>query len=294
MKGKVVIWSLVTLSVLVLLSVFSRVGVSVFAQEKELTLESVTQSVQAIQTDFVTFARELRRVNDRVDAVDEHVAALESAARTITVVGYGSAKALPNEAKVFLRIGEEPDYGPGPELNFVEPADLEQVREFLLDNGIDEEAIEIDDLAHSRSYPTTDFVGDVRFQYSDLDGLKSLLQGLYEDLDDRRGPYITGALVVFLVEDCPALEAAAIEAAFDNARERAVTMARFLKKELGDVVAVSEDLSSGSGRLPGGCIALESLGGPRIYSHGVYSVSEANNKAEVEVGILVKATFTLE
>ncbi len=47
----------------------------------------------------------------------------------ITVLGYGTAAAAPDSARVTLHIGEEPTYGPGgPEMSIVDPADLEHVR----------------------------------------------------------------------------------------------------------------------------------------------------------------------
>ena len=123
------------------------------------------------------------------------------------------------------------------------------------------------------------------------------MQGLLDEMEGRRGPTIQGANMVFRVEDCAALELEAMRAAFDDARQRAMRMAGLLDMSLGRVISVSEDVSPiGAIRPAGGCIAhagQTSIGGYYLYLMGSSS-SLANSPSEVEVAIMLKATFALE
>lgn len=215
---------------------------------------------------------------------------------SVTVLGYGAASAPPDSVSVNLYIGEQPTYGPGgPQLSFVEPEDLEEVSEFLVDQGIDVESIEINYLSRNYAYGPSSFAGEVAFSFNELDRLLDLMQGLLDEMEGRRGPTIQGANMVFRVEDCAALELEAMRAALDDARQRASRMAGLLEMSLGRVISVSEDVSPvGAIRPAGGCIAhagQTSVGG--YYLMGSSS-SLANTPSEVEVAIMLKATFSLE
>ena len=215
---------------------------------------------------------------------------------SVTVLGYGAASEAPDSVIVNLYIGEQPTYGPGgPELSFVEPEDLEDVSEFLVDQGIDVDAIEINYLSRNYAYGPSSFAGEVAFSFNELDRLLDLMQGLLDEMEGRRGPTIQGANMVFRVEDCAALELEAMRAALEDAQQRASRMAGILDMSLGRVISVSEDVSPvGAIRPAGGCIAhagQTSIGG--YYLMGSSS-SLANTPSEVEVAIMLKATFALE
>ena len=215
---------------------------------------------------------------------------------SITVLGYGAASAAPDSARVQLLIVEQSSFGPGgPELAFVDPADLEDVRVSLVENGVDEDAIQVDFFSTNFPYGPANFASEITFTYAEVDGLRALLQALLDEMEGRRGPNIQGAQVVFLVEDCAALEEAAMRAALDDARQRATRMTGLLDMSLGRVIEVSEDHSSAVGLgAAGGCITLDGLAtfGMNSFLSGASPL--VNTVSKVEVGILLKATFTLE
>ena len=215
---------------------------------------------------------------------------------SITVLGYGSASAAPDSVRVNLYVGEEPSYGPGgPEMTFVEPADLEHVRDFLVEEGVDEDTIEINLLSRNYAYGPSSFAGEVAFTYSELEGLRALLQALRDEMKNRRGPAIQGANIVFRVEDCASLEGEAMRAALDSASQRATRMAEILEMSPGRVISVSEDVSqTGAVHSAGGCIAHEGQTSSTGYiMMGGFS-SLGNSPSEVEVAIMLKVTFALE
>lgn len=215
---------------------------------------------------------------------------------SVTVLGYGAASAAPDSVNVNLYIGEQPSYGPaGPELSFVEPTDLEEVSEFLIEQGIDVETIEINYLSRNYAYGPSSFAGEVAFSFNELDRLLSLMQGIVDEMEGRRGPTIQGANMVFSVDDCAALELEAMRAALEDARQRATRMAGLLDMSLGRVISVSEDVSPvGAIRPAGGCIAHAG----QTATGGYYLMGTpgtlANSPSEVEVAIMLKATFALE
>lgn len=226
-------------------------------------------------------------------------AALPDPTTGITVLGYGTAAAAPDSARVTLHIGEEPTYGPGgPEMSIIDPADLEHVRELLVEKGIEENMIEINFLSRSYSYGPSSYGGSVTFSYSDLDNLRTLLQALLDEMKARRGPAIQGANILFLVEDCATLEKEAMKAALNDARQRALQMAELLEMSLGRVIAVSEDVSPSSAARPaGGCIAFNgqrTSGGYASYTTLGSAGSLVNAPSKVEIAILLKATFALK
>ncbi len=215
---------------------------------------------------------------------------------SVTVLGYGTASAVPDSVHVDLYVGEEPTYGPGgPEMSFVEPADLEFVREYLVEEGVDVDTIRINFLSRNFAYGPSSFAGEVAFSYAELDHLRDLLQELLAEMKSRRGPSIQGANIVFRIEDCPSLEQEAMRAALDDARQRATRMAGLLEMTLGPVISVSEDVSPvGAVRPAGGCIAHVGQTTPGGYIFMGGSSSLANTPSDVEVGIMVKVTYALD
>ncbi len=215
---------------------------------------------------------------------------------TMTTLGYGAASAPPDSVRVDLYVGEEPSYGPGgPELTFVQPDDLEEVQELLIEQGIDGETIEIDIFSSDYAYSSSKS-GKVSFTYSDVAGLRTMLQAVLDEMESRRGPNIQAASLIFMLEDCAALEKEAMQAALNDARARAARMAAPLDMTPGPIMTVSEDISSpGVGALGGGCIAHESLESSRGYGFSYNAGSAAaNNMNEVEVAISLNASFALE
>lgn len=225
-------------------------------------------------------------------------AALPEPATGITVLGYGTAAAAPDSARVTLHIDEEPTYGPaGPVMSIVDPADLEHVRGLLIEKGIDEDLVAINFLSRNYAYGPSNYGGTVTFSYADLDNLRPLLQALLDEMEARRGPAIRGASIVFLVEDCPTLEKEAMKTALNDARQRALRMVELLGMSLGRVIAVSEDVSpSGAARPAGGCIAFHGQNASGGYA--AYTLGSAgfliNAPSKVEVAIMLKTTFALE
>lgn len=216
---------------------------------------------------------------------------------TITALGYGAASAPPDSVLVDLYINEEPTYGPGgPELAFVQPADLQDVRNLLVENGVDEETIEVNILSTDYAYGSNSTSGEISFIYADVAGLRTMLQAVLDAMQDRRGPNIQAARFVFMVEDCAALEEEAMQAALNDARTRAARMAGLLEMTPGPIKELSEDISSSGVAAPaGGCIALESLESSGFYRFfGSAGSAATNSMNEVEVAIALKAAFALE
>ena len=144
----------------------------------------------------------------------------------ITVLGYGSASAPPDSVRIKLFVSEEPIYGPGgPVLKFVEMADLEEVRDVLVELGIEADAIEINPFSREYVYGPAASAGELVFTYSDVAGLRALLESLLDETEDRRGPNVSGVQFDFRVEDCKALETEAMQTAVADARDRAERLA---------------------------------------------------------------------
>lgn len=216
---------------------------------------------------------------------------------SITVLGYGTASAPPDSVRVRLHVSLEPTYGPGgPELEFIDLADLEVVRDALVKYGIDADEIETNPFSSSYHYGPSGQSGALSFVYSDVAGLRTFLDSILEYLEDNKGPKINAASLVFLVENCEELEAEAMQSAFDDASERAGTMAAILGKKPGNAISISEEISSGGANSPvDGCIALDMMqGGESVYFSIGSSMGLANSILKVEIGILLKATFALE
>ena len=214
----------------------------------------------------------------------------------ITVLGYGSASAPPDSVQIKLFVSEEPIYGPGgPVLKFVQMADLEDVRDVLVELGIESEAIEINPFTRDYVYGPASSAGELTFIYTDVAGLRSLLESLLDEMEDRRGPKVSGAQFDFRVDDCKALETEAMQAAVADARDRAERLAAMLGMTAGNVISISEDVAlSDSDVAVEGCIANHQAGSPGGIGLFGGRVGGTNSAVKVEIGILVKTTFTLE
>ena len=221
---------------------------------------------------------------------------LPELATSVTVLGYSTASAAPESVRVQLQIGDQPSFATGAQgLTLPDSDELELVGDFLVENGVDEDTIQIDLFSSNIPYGPSNFGSKITFTYAEPSRLSALLKKLRDKMAARRGPTILNAEVVFLVEECAALEEAAMQGALDNARQRAARMAGLLEMTLGWVISVSEDHTSTVALgTTGGCIALDGLAsfGMDLFVRGASPL--VNTASKVEVGILLKATFALE
>lgn len=214
----------------------------------------------------------------------------------ITVLGYGSASAPPDSVLVKLFVSEEPIFRPGgPVLQFVQTADLEDVRDALVELGIESDAIEINPFTRDFVYGPEASAGELIFTYTNVPGLRSLLESLLDEMEDRRGPNVSGVQFDFRVDDCKSLETEAMRAAVADARDRAERLAETFGMTAGKVISISEDVSlSDSDVAVVGCIAKRRTGSPSGIGLFDGRAGGTNSVVKVEIGILVKTTFTLE
>lgn len=215
---------------------------------------------------------------------------------SLTVLGLGTASAAPDNASVLLQIGEPPSLVPGvQELILPDSGQMEFVRELLVENGVDEDKIRIDLFSSIFPYAPANFASEIIFTHAEPNSLSALLLKLKEKMAGRPGPTILNAQVVFLVEDCAALEEAAMLVALENARQRAARMAGLQDMTRGRLISVSEDHGSVVAfGTTGGCIALEGKESFGMDSFISGASSLVNTTSEVEVAIMLKATFALE
>ncbi len=215
---------------------------------------------------------------------------------TLSLLGFGTASAVPDSVRVQIQLGQETPFGPvGPKFELPDAAGLEQVRDYLIANGVDESTIQVDYL--SSNFPVGLLLpgSSLFFTYGDPAGIREFLQALVGEMEAAQGPSIQNMQVAYQVDDCGVIEEAAMEAALESARQRATRMAGLLELNLGRAIAVSEEHGTNVAvGASGGCIALSGLA-----SFGLESVMDSmspltNSEEMVEVGILLRATFALE
>ena len=221
----------------------------------------------------------------------------ESAAkeRTITMTGLGRASALPTVAEVQLVVGgDSMNYGPsGPQYQPFDEESLDIVKTALVTLGIEEEGIDTNPFGRSNFDPFTN-AGVARFTYSEPDKLTEFLNSLIEELDKERGPDLQGATAVFRVEDCMALEAAAMVEAIDNARERAEEMGNVIDAEVGQVLSIHEQNGSVGTVTSTTCTMLESSIQQMGFNPFSTSGTTENSPTKVEVSVAVEVTFEIK
>ena len=215
---------------------------------------------------------------------------------TLSVLGFGTASAVPDSVRVQIQLGQETPFGPvGPEFELPDAPGLEQVRDYLIANGVDESTIQVDYL--SSNFPVGLLLpgSSLFFTYGDPVGIREFLQAIVREMEAAQGPSIQNVQVAYQVDDCGVIEEAAMEAALENARKRATRMASLLEMNLGRAIAVSEEHGTNVAvGASGGCIAMSGL-----TSFGLESVMGSmspltNSEEMVEIGILLRATFALE
>lgn len=223
---------------------------------------------------------------------DHADAAQSSTPDTITVLGYGAAKAPADRAHVRLTTGGSSSfYGPeGPVFEPVDEETLAIMRDVLIANGILSTTITTDAFATS-SFDPSATVGEVRFVSSEPAALNDFIMTVVEQLEADRGPKIRGATAIFAVNDCAALEADAMQTAFANARARAESVAAEMGLSLGDLLTVSEHTNPVSfygASASGGCATIASI----IDQAGIGTVGLSKNAADgVTISFTVQATF---
>jgi hypothetical protein len=215
---------------------------------------------------------------------------------SVSVLGFGIASAVPDSVQVRMMIGPEQSFGPvGPEFEIPDYVGVELVRNILIENEVEESAIQVDLL--SSNFPLGLLMpgSAVSFAYPDPAGLYEFLRTLVSELEARHGPAIQNVQLAFLVNDCGTLEEAAMKAALENARQRAARMAGLLEMNLGRVIAISEEHGANVAvGASGGCIAMSGLASFGLESMMSSMSPLTNSLDKVEVGILLEATFALE
>ncbi|MEM7127270.1 MAG: SIMPL domain-containing protein [Chloroflexota bacterium] len=219
--------------------------------------------------------------------------------QTITVVGSGTASAPADSVTVRVVVGgNSVSYGPeGPKFYPYDEENLEILSDALITLGIDEESI------HTNAFGRADYnpgsgAGVARFAYDEPQNLNSFMKSLLEELDEKRGPDLHGMAAVFQVDDCLALEAEAMQAAVDNAQERAVMMAAVMDAEASKLLSVSE-LSGARGATLGPatgntCASLERSVHQMGFNPFAAGSGGENSPTTVEVSIALEATFGIQ
>ena len=215
---------------------------------------------------------------------------------TLAVLGFGTASAAPDSVRVQIQIGKETPFGPvGPNFELPGAAGLEQLRDYLIANGVDESTIQVDYLSSNFPVGLLQPRSTLFFTYADPAGIRDFLQAIVREMEAEPGPAIQNMQVAYQVDDCGVIEEAAMEAALEHARQRAARLASLLEMNLGRAIAVAEEHGTNVAvGASGGCIALSGLA-----SFGLESLMDSmspltNNEETVEVGILLRATFALE
>ncbi len=227
----------------------------------------------------------------------------------ITGQGFGSATIAADSAtiQVFIErfpeerfpeppppVEEEPFEEPFPE-GFPESEpfteeDLEPIIDAFIEGGVAKDDIEVVISAGGGEFgpPGT---AQVRVKVADPEGkLEPLVEAAREAADTVEGVSFFDVSVFYAVDDCGPLEQAALEAAIEDAEERAQLLAGALDKRLGDLVFATESVFSPFGLPPCdpsvfGFDELEFFGGEPL---------DRSQPAEVQVASNVTLTFAFE
>ncbi|HLF25473.1 MAG TPA: SIMPL domain-containing protein [Anaerolineae bacterium] len=209
-------------------------------------------------------------------------------ARSVTVVGSGSASAAPNLATA--QIGVDTQAASPEEATSQNETQMQAVLAALQEAGIAEEDIQTAyyNLYAEQRYepgsgaPTGEFTyrvsNSVSVKLRDLDQVGAILS----DAVTAGANNISG--VFFSIEDTTALQAEAREKAIADARTRAQSLAQLSGVELGEIVVVSEVITGGPG--------------PIIYDRGAAGLGGGGGApiqpGQLEVSMQVQVSFAIE
>jgi uncharacterized protein len=202
-------------------------------------------------------------------------------ARTITLLGRGTASAAPNYVRVRLFIASAAADPNTVGFRFASEADLQQVVLTLQSAGVPLEELRI--IPFSRRPDASAGVGEIRFLYRQPGNLSAFLSDALNRLAGNPSARVVDMAVQFGVDNCAPLEVEAMRAAILSARARAEPMAQVLNVSLGPVLSVSENVPS----IPvtGSCLNLA--------DQTEFMPLVADTPTEVEVAVTLAVTFVM-
>jgi LysM repeat protein len=199
-------------------------------------------------------------------------------ARTISMIGHGSATAAADHAviRLFFAVAPSPDL---PGFRMVGEGDLQQVVSTVQNAGVPGTEIAI--FPFSRTPAGSTNVSEVRFTYRQPGNMRFFLDDLLNRLAADPSVRVVDLDVRFGVTDCRSLEAEAMRSALIDARTQADLAAQLLNVTLGALLSVSE--SEAVIPMAGGCAALETV--------TASSPARADTVSAVSVSMNLAATF---
>jgi uncharacterized protein YggE len=203
-----------------------------------------------------------------------------SVARSITMLGHGTASAPPTYVRVRLFVASAADQNASG-FRFASEADLQQVGATLQSTGTQLEELRI--IPFSRRPDTSTGVGEVRFLYRQPGNLSAFLADALTRLAGNPSTRVVDVAVQFGVDSCAALEVEALRAAILSARARAEPMAQVLNVGLGPVLSVSENVPSVP--VTGNCLDLA--------VPAEFAPISADTPTQVEVAVTLAVTFVM-
>lgn len=201
-------------------------------------------------------------------------------ARTITMLGRGTASAPPAYVRVRLFVASAAD-PEGTGFRFASETDLQQVVATLQSTGTALEEVQI--LPFSRRPDASVGVGEVRFLYRQPGNLSAFLADALTRLAGNPSTRVVDIVVQFGVDSCAPLEVEAMRAAILSARARAEPMAQVLNVSLGPVLSVSENVPAVP--VTGNCLDLT--------DPAEFTPIHADTPTEVEVAVTLAVTFVM-
>jgi uncharacterized protein YggE len=202
-------------------------------------------------------------------------------ARTLTMLGRGTASASPNYVRVRLFMASAAADPNTVGFRFASESDLQQVVSSLQSAGAPLEEVEI--LPFSRRPDASAGVGEVRFLYRQPANLSAFLSDALNRLAGNPGARVVDIAVQFGVDNCAPLEVEAMRAAILSARARAEPMAQVLNVDLGPVLSVSENVPS----IPvtGTCLDLA--------DQTEFMPLSSDTPTQIEVAVTLAVTFVM-
>ncbi len=211
----------------------------------------------------------------------------------ITGRGFGSATVAADAAtiQIFIeRAGRDKFPEPFQEPEPFTEEELQPIVDVFIEGGVSGDDIEVV-ITTEESEFAPQGTAQVRAKVTDPEGkLEPLVEAAREAADTVEGIGFFDVSVVYAVNDCGPLEKAALEAAIEDAEERALLLASALDKGLGGLVFATESVFSEFGPSPCDPSAFGSdkfgfFGGEHF---------DPSQPAEVQVASTVTLTFAFE